>query len=120
MLYTVLLSSDTETDCAICHFLSQLLFLSTASSILMRSMVIVVCASPPPFPLVKASASSTLFPVLSSVFVCASRCINATVSSVRDLCRFDVVLTTYGVVSSERAKYETDIQARAISVSKGI
>lgn len=46
--------------------------------------------------------------------------IDETVSSVRDLCRFDVVLTTYGVVSSEMVKYETDIQARAITVSKGI
>lgn len=30
--------------------------------------------------------------------------------SVRDLCRFDVVLTTYGTVSSDMTKHEADVQ----------
>ena len=33
--------------------------------------------------------------------------------STRELCRKDVVLTTYGVLSSEMAKHEADAKARA-------
>lgn len=37
--------------------------------------------------------------------------------SVRDLCRFDVVLTTYGTVSSDMTKHEAHVQTLGGSFS---